>query len=189
MKTIALDIGGVCLKIEPQNFLRRLGLSSFEELPGELMYDLTQSVERGNMSFAVLAERFRGLMRRDTGDAELESAFRDIIGAAMPEMNETVMRLVDAGYRIVFFSDTSVIHMDEVRQKFAAARLVPEGIYSFEVGAKKPEAAMFAAFEEKYGRPDYYFDDRAELIAGAVAHGWPAHRFFDANTIKNLLLR
>jgi len=128
-------------------------------------------------------------MRRDISDAALEAAFRSIIGEAMPEMNPVVAQLVDAGYQIVFFSDTSSIHLDEVRQKFAAARLVPEGIYSFEVGAKKPEAAMFAAFEQKYGRPDYYFDDRAELIAGASAHGWPAHRFFDANTIKNLLFR
>lgn len=189
MKTIALDIGGVCLKIEPQHFLRRLGLASFDEIPQRLQYDMLQSVERGQMSFPVLAEQFRLQMRLDFTDAELEAAFRSVIGSTIPEMDAVVAELVAAGYKIVFFSDTSSIHLDEVRLKFAAARLVPDGIYSFEVGAKKPEAAMFAAFEEKYGAPDYYFDDRAELIAGAAAHGWSAHRFFDANTIKNLLFR
>lgn len=189
MKTIALDIGGVCLKIEPQNFLQRLGLKTFAEIPQSLQYDMLQSVERGKMPFAVLAQQFRAQLRLDIADAALEAAFRSVIGDTIPEMDAVVAQLVDAGYKIVFFSDTSRIHIEEVRRKFAASALIPDGIYSFEVGAKKPEAAMFAAFEQKYGTPDYYFDDRAELIAGASAHGWPAHRFFDANTIKDLLFR
>lgn len=189
MKTIALDIGGVCLKIEPQHFLQRLGLANFDEIPQGLQYAMLQSVERGKMSFPALAEQFRVQMRLQVSDEALEAAFRSVIGETISEMDAVVAGLVEAGYKIVFFSDTSSIHLDEVRLKFAAARLVPDGIYSFEVGAKKPEAPMFAAFEENYGAPDYYFDDRAELIAGATAHGWTAHRFFDANTIKDLLFR
>ena len=110
-----------------------------------------------------------------------------IIGEPVSGMAELVSGLAGRGYRPVFFSDTSVTNMEELRRKFPAASAVPDGIYSYRVHAKKPELPMFEAFEARFGVPAFYFDDRAELIEGARKHGWNAHRFVSAEEVDKIL--
>ena len=104
-----------------------------------------------------------------------------------PRLNELVFSLPARGIQPVFFSDTSALHLAEVRRKFPAAAVVPEGIYSFEVGARKPARAMFEAFESRFGRPVLYVDDRPELIEGAAKFGWNALRFTGAEALERAL--
>ena len=61
-------------------------------------------------------------------------------------------------------------------------------MYSFVSGAQKPAPEMFAAFEEKFGIPDLYTDDRAELIDAALKRNWNAVRFTSAENLKQALL-
>ena len=53
-------------------------------------------------------------------------------------------------------------------------RGVTDCVGSNEVHALKPEEAMFAAFERRFGVPDLYLDDRMDLINAANARGWHA---------------
>lgn len=186
-KVIALDIGNVCLEIHPERCFGALGFRSAAEIPPEALFLASERFERGEVTPAEFLREFRRLTATKLSDLELEQAFRSIIGPVVPGMAELVAGLEARGYRPVFFSDTSVTHLDEVRRKFPSAFAVPEGVYSYEVHAKKPEKAMFEAFESRYGVPAFYFDDRRELIEGALRHGWNAHRFVSAEEMSRLL--
>lgn len=186
-RVIALDIGNVCLGIHPERCFGALGFRSFADIPPEVLFLAGERFERGELSPAGFLEGFRKMTGASFSDGELERAFRSIIGEPVPGMAELVAGLGARGFRPVFFSDTSVTHLDEVRRKFPAASEVPDGIYSCEVHAKKPEPAMFEAFEAEFGVPEFYFDDRAELIEGALRHGWNAHRFVSAEEVDKIL--
>jgi FMN phosphatase YigB (HAD superfamily) len=73
------------------------------------------------------------------------------------------------------------------RERFPLAEFVPDGIYSFVTGAKKPSPAMFAAFEADYGKPVLYIDDRDVCLAGAELFQWQTHKFVNADTLREFL--
>ena len=102
-------------------------------------------------------------------------------------MAELVRELQAAGTDIVLFSDTSPLHMTEFRRRFEIARLLPDGVYSFVVGARKPDPAMFAALEADYGKPSLYVDDRELCLSGAKAFGWPVCRFESVKQLRSVL--
>ncbi len=186
-RVIALDIGNVCIGIHPERCFGALGFRSLADIPREVLFLAGERFERGEISEAEFLDGFRRLTGSALSDAELRRAFCAIIGEPVPGMAELVSGLAGRGYRPVFFSDTSVTHMEELRRKFPAASAVPDGIYSYRVHAKKPELPMFEAFEARFGVPAFYFDDRAELIEGARKHGWNAHRFVSAEEVDKIL--
>lgn len=182
-KILALDIGQVCISIHPERCFARLGFRSAAEVPLELLRLSVDEFECGRLSDAEFLAAARKLTGTTLSDAELAA----IIGGPLPGMNELVFSLPARGIQPVFFSDTSALHLAEVRRKFPAAAVVPEGIYSFEVGARKPARAMFEAFESRFGRPVLYVDDRPELIEGAAKFGWNALRFTGAEALERAL--
>ncbi len=187
LRTIALDIGNVCLYVHPERCLAALGYRDFSSVPPELLRLEAEVLERGRISEPDFLKKVRELTGSAMPDSGLENAFLAILGQPVAGMSELVAQLPELGFRAVFFSDTSSGHLTAVRRIFPSAHLVPEGIYSFEVGAKKPEPAMFEAFERRYGTPAHYFDDRADLIAAARRRGWNAHIFTGAADMKKIL--
>lgn len=177
MKFIALDIGNVCIRIEPRRALTTLGLN---EAPPELLR-ATLDFESGKLGEAEFMFRASAACGARFTEKELRNAFRAILIEPMPGMSELVLSLPARGIQPVFFSDISVSHLAQVREMFPGALAVPEGVYSFDAGALKPGEAMFARFENLYGRPLRYFDDRPELIAAATERGWRAVRFESAD--------
>lgn len=186
-KILALDIGQVCVAIHPERCFARLGFRSAAEVPPELLRISCDEYECGRLSETGFLAATRRLTRTTLSDAELAAALASIIGEPLPGMNELVASLPARGVQPVFFSDTSARHLAEVRRKFPAAAAVPEGVYSFEAGARKPALAMFEAFESRFGRPVLYVDDRPELIAGAAQFGWNALRFTGAEALERAL--
>lgn len=186
-KILALDIGQVCLSIHLERCFARLGFRSAAEVPPELLRISCDEFECGRLSDAEFLAAARKLTGTPLSDAELAAALAAILGDPLPGMNELVASLPARGVQPVFFSDTSALHLAEVRRKFPAAAAVPEGVYSFEAGARKPAPAMFEAFERRFGRPFLYVDDRPELIEGARQFGWNALRFTGADALERAL--
>lgn len=182
-KVIALDIGGVCLEIKPERCFAALGYSRPEEVPAELLL-AADRCERGLLAAEELLAKFKRTSNAGFSDEAITAAWNSILHAEMPGMRELVGEMLNSGVKIVLFSDTSAGHMKHFRDTFAIAELLPDGIYSFEVGAKKPEAPMYAAFEARHGRPSLYIDDRQVCIDGGVAFGWPTHRFRSVDLLR-----
>ncbi len=173
MKTLALDIGNVCVAIKPENFSLNLGTA----VPREVLMIQYRSLEHGEIAPEEFFDRAASLIPGGFTPRRVEEAFRSIICDPMPGMRELVRSLKVRGWRAGFFSDISVPHLDEFRKRFPESELVSDGAFSFAAGDSKPSEAMFRYFEARFGVPDLYLDDRAELVEAARRRGWPAEVF------------
>ncbi len=186
---LALDIGNVCIKIDRSRCLDALGLADFTDD----MLTLARDFEWGKTGQEDFFKSFVSLLPERKSFQECLNAFNSILVEPVPGMCELVKEFISLGVTPVFFSDISPTHLAQTRKIFAASELIPDGVYSFEVGAWKPSIEMFSAFEKRFDVPILYTDDREELIEGALTHGWNAVRFTDAEklaeTLNNALKR
>lgn len=88
-----------------------------------------------------------------------------------------VRELCAQGYILGICSNTNELHMEyleKVNPCFAEAQHI---IYSYRVGALKPDPAIYRAVEAATGQPaaeHLFLDDLPENVAGARAAGWDA---------------
>ncbi|MBE6362464.1 MAG: hypothetical protein E7054_02305 [Lentisphaerae bacterium] len=181
MKILALDIGNVCVKIDFANFARTLGIPAMPEAVKDLQRDL----ECGRITDEAFV--YCASNACDCDPQTFLNAFNSILIEAVPGMNELVSSLDKYGFEARFFSDISQTHLIRTYKLFPAANDVPDGMFSFVAGAQKPDEAMFEAFEEEFGTPALYVDDRAELIAAAKKRNWNAIQFTTAAALAQAL--
>ena len=187
MMFLALDIGNVCLAIHPERCLRRLGFSDLRRIPPEFLSLEADRFECGSITEAEFLAAARSMIPAALSEEEIAAAYRSIIGEPIPGMEELIASLPSRGIQPVFFSDTSVPHMAEVRKNFAAAAVIPEGVYSFDCGARKKDDPMFERFEQRFGVPCLYVDDNPDLVARALRRGWRAEVFTGAEALERSL--
>ena len=98
--TVALDIGNVCVTLQPERALRALGLSR-GTLPEEFT-DAFCELECGRME----AAEWLSIFRRATGnrftETELLNIWNSIIGDPMPGMEERVRNYTAKGVKFVY---------------------------------------------------------------------------------------
>jgi glucose-1-phosphatase len=157
--------------------LRRIAAATgvpSEVLRPHLFGSLEREFDLGRMSadaFFRAAERAASLPPLD--DAVWIEAWRDIF-RPVPSALAALRRLAE-DVTPVLISNTNAVHWDGVlRVAPELTRLVPLRALSFEVGAAKPEPALFDAALARVGaRPNdtLYADDRPELVEAARAMG------------------
>ncbi len=173
--TVALDIGNVCVTLQPERALRALGLSR-GTLPEEFT-DAFCELECGRMETAEWLSIFRRATGNRFTETELLNIWNSIIGDPMPGMEEQVRSYTAKGVKFVYLSDVSRVHLDNVCRILPFAHLIADGIYSFEAGVRKPHSAIYELFESRHGIPDFYFDDKLCNVEAARKRGWNAVRF------------
>lgn len=176
---IALDLGNVCIKLDIQGALERFGFlrNNIEEIP-EKIKEILAAHECGKASQFDLVYALRCGCEKDLTDTELMTIWNSIVKCEMPRMAELIREGLQMGYRFAFLSDTSPSHFYRCVSMLSFSHLVDGRIVSYEVGAKKPNRAMFESFERYFGVPVLYFDDRIENInAARNNHHWHAHLF------------
>lgn len=188
MKSIALDIGGVCLSLHPEKTLAFLGQTGLQTIP-EKFLAATDMLEKGKMTVPDWLNVFHEITGNKFTGNELREAWAMIIGNDTEGMPELARELVNNGFRLVFFSDTSEIHMQEVYRKLSFANLIAGAIFSYETGFKKPAAEMYQEFEGKYGKPVFYIDDRHENIVGGCNAGWNSCLFTSVPELRSALAK
>lgn len=147
--------------------------------------------ERGDLDDAAIYEHFC----RETGarpdPTALWEAGCDIFGV-IAESVALVERLARAGNRLGLLSNTNPRDwefMSRGQYPFLAQHF-QHAVLSFEVGAMKPEAAIYAAAVERAGMPAgevFFVDDMPENVAGARAAGLDAVLFTSAEDLKQEL--
>ena len=182
-KYLALDIGNVCLGIHPERCLAVLGYSAETEVPIEF-HAASDKLEKGVIS----TEEWLGVFKKVTGgrftEAELANAWNRILGDEILGMYDFLDEITKLGCHVIFFSDTSDIHINYVYRYLSLAVFVRGGIFSYKTGFKKPESGMYEAFENTYGKPCFYTDDKAENIEAGLKRGWRSHRFVSAELLR-----
>jgi FMN phosphatase YigB (HAD superfamily) len=108
--------------------------------------------------------------------AEFGGYFAKIF-SEMPGTIALHAELRQRGFKTYIFSNTNDLAIEHVRRDFPFFANFDGYIFSYEVGAMKPQPEIYAAMEKLCGRCGadlIYLDDRAENIAAGVARGWRA---------------
>ncbi len=106
--------------------------------------------------------------------AEFADFFADIF-AEMPAMTALHAELRQRGFKTYIFSNTNDLAVEHVRRNFSFFKHFDGYIFSYEVGAMKPQPEIYAAMEKLSGQRGadlIYIDDRPENIATGAARGW-----------------
>lgn len=177
-RVIVLDIGNVMVGIDSSRFQRRLQSLFPEE--GKLasirrwLWETEDRYAVGRMTtdeFVQAALRELGLARE-----EFINLWNDIF-IERPYMHVFARELHAQGYTLAICSNTNELHMDylqTVAPWFAEAQHI---IFSYQVGALKPDPVIYRAVEEATGQPPaehLFLDDLPPNIAAARAAGWDA---------------
>lgn len=142
---------------------------------------LSHAYERGELAceayFAAAAAK-SGLSAQE--HRRLHEAF---LVAPVPGMPELVEALAAGGVSVGCLSNTNAIHWAQMHEAGGRVGLpmhaMAHRFASHEIGATKPDAAIYAHVEAATGLEPasiVFFDDRAENVDAAAARGWRAHR-------------
>ena len=107
---------------------------------------------------------------------EFGSYFADIF-SELPGMIPLHAELRQRGFKTYIFSNTNDLAIEHVRRNFPFFASFDGYIFSYEVGALKPQPKIYAAIEamtDRRGADLVYLDDRPENIAAGAARGWRA---------------
>jgi len=111
------------------------------------------------------------------GDLEEFGGYFADIFTEIPQMIALHAELRRRGFKTYIFSNTNDLAIEHIERNFPFFQNFDGFIYSYEVGAMKPDGKIYATMEEKCGRrgPDIiYLDDRPENIQGGLTRGWRA---------------
>ena len=187
MKYLALDIGQCCIRLDRPACFAYLGYGQREVFPEE-MEPVFAEYEKGFLTRAQFLDKVRTSCGRNWTDEQLLHALSLMLGTAMPGMAETIAEILQGGHGVAFFSDASEYHHKEFYRQFPAITgQVPDGVYSYEVGTYKPDPKMYEAFEQRFGIPVLYTDDKPQNIAGACQRGWSAWQFSNIDDFRRKL--
>jgi len=167
-----LDLGKVLVRFDHGRTLRRLeevsGIPA-EELRPHVFGPLERELDLGRLGtsqFFRAVERSAGLAR--LADDVWVPAWRDIF--QKDEDAASVLPRIRRGVRTCVVSNTNALHWDGVLRVWDVDRRVDALALSFEVGAVKPEPALFraalAALDAEAPRA-VFADDRSELVDAA----------------------
>jgi HAD superfamily hydrolase (TIGR01509 family) len=123
-------------------------------------------------------EEFYEQARKATGFRGTIEEFGDFfadIFTEIPPMIELHAGLRRRGIPTYIFSNTNDLAVEHIRRNFPFFRNFDGYIYSYEVGAMKPEAKIYEVLEKlagRHGADIVYLDDRPENAAAGAARGW-----------------
>jgi FMN phosphatase YigB (HAD superfamily) len=175
---VVFDLGKVLVDFDFSIAARRIAARS-RKSPSEVQTLIEQSrfiidYESGRLTRGEFYERVREATGYEGDPGEFGGFFADIF-TAIPEMIELHAGLRRRGIPTWIFSNTNDLAIEHIRKDFPFFANFDGYIFSYEVGAMKPQATIYEELEERTGRrgPDIlYLDDRAENVAGGAARGW-----------------
>jgi len=182
IKALLFDLGNVLLFFSHERMCEQIGrVVGLEpaEVRRRLFEDgLLREYEVGRVSTEQVLSSLAGRLG-DCNPAELHRAASDIFW-----LNESIVPVVeslsDAGWPLVLVSNVNEAHMRWIDERFPIVRRFKLRALSYEVGARKPEAAIYEAAARLAGAPPqqcFFTDDIAEHIEAARQLGFDAWQF------------
>jgi putative hydrolase of the HAD superfamily len=109
----------------------------------------------------------------------------DVFG--LPLIDESFFAALAKNYALWGLSDTVPLHVARLWPNYGPFKHFRGGVFSYHVGAMKPDAAMFRAAVARAGvTPErcFYTDDRAANVEGAAACGLDAALFVSQEQLE-----
>jgi 2-haloacid dehalogenase len=191
IRDIVFDIGWVFVGIHPVPML------DFLVQHGAPRMDLNTALEQvglgdhetGRVDGAGLMERFATLAPR-APLAHLRQHWLDMFAPHQDMMQ--LARQVATQHGVYLLSNIGDLHWGHLVERYSLDRIGHGALPSFQAGVMKPDTAIYAQAERKFGlnpAATVFVDDRAQNIEAARARGWHGivHRNF--NDTRQGLLR
>ncbi len=195
IRTFVFDMGNVLVRFSHERMCEQIGrlCGRTGSETREILFEtgLQWDFERGRCSEREFHERLERATCQSFPIEELRHAASDIF---IPNdyVAAIVRGLKSAGYRMVLLSNTSIAHYEFIRARWDFLDPFDELVLSYEVGAIKPESAMFAAALQAIRcRPEeaFYTDDIPAYVEAGRGCGLDAEVFTDARTLVEHLSR
>ena len=175
---VVFDLGKVLVDFDYSIAARKIADQS-QKSPAEIQALIAQSrfvidYETGRLTRREFYERVREAAGFRGTLGEFGEFFADIF-AEIPPMIELHAGLHRRGIPTYIFSNTNDLAIEHVRRSFPFFQNFNGYIFSYEVGAMKPEAKIYEALEklaDRHGAEILYLDDRPENVTGGAARGW-----------------
>jgi HAD superfamily hydrolase (TIGR01509 family) len=191
IRDIVFDIGWVFVAIHPQPLL------DFLVNHGAPPMDLNTTLERiglgdhetGRLDGAGLMERLSALAPR----APVAAVRQHWLQLLAPRADMLQLaRQVATQHGVYLLSNIGALHWEHLVARYGVDRIGHGALPSFQAGVMKPDTAIYAQAERKFGlnpAATVFVDDRARNIEAARARGWHGivHRNF--NDTRQALLR
>lgn len=191
--TCLFDMGNVLVHFSHPLMCQQIAAvcgSSAAEIQ-RLLFDLKwqQAFESGELTEAQFQARLENHFQRPIDLPALVHAASDIFTLNTP-MVPILQSLRRQGKRLVLLSNTSISHVEFVRRQFDVLSYFDDLVLSYEVGAMKPQPAIFHAALHKILCPPercFYTDDIPAYIEAARQHGLQAEVFTTAESLQGQL--
>lgn len=183
---LIFDFGNVLIEIDSARSIeafQTLGAQADLNLDGEFYHDF----ETGAITAAEFRDALRGQLGRAAFRSSLDAAWNALLLEIPPKTLSVLRSLRAEGYRLALLSNTNPIHIDEVQRRLGPfgygefARCFERIFYSYEMGLRKPDPAIYAAVERELGITSHsevlFVDDNSANIASAAAYGWRTLHF------------
>jgi putative hydrolase of the HAD superfamily len=185
---IFFDLGNVLIELDYQRFAARL--TSLTQKPmEELRPAFTDGlVLKYELGLCEEGEFLRTLCARiGVQQGDFLEAWT-LVFAGRPLIPEGVLLDLSRKYRLWIISNTNRMHFDYIRAHYTFLACFHGLILSYEVGAAKPDAAIFKLALERAGvKPDeaLFVDDQLANVEAAREIGIHAIQFFDSAQLLN----
>ena len=178
---LIFDFGNVLIEIDPARSIeafQTLGAQADLHLDADFFHDF----ETGAITAAEFRRALRNQLRWASADSSIDSAWNALLLEIPPRTLRVLRSLRAQGYQLALLSNTNPIHIDEVRRRLGPfgygefARCFERIFYSYEMGLRKPDPAIYAAVDRELGITSpaevLFVDDNAANIASTAAYGW-----------------
>jgi len=178
---LIFDFGNVLIEIDPLRSIKAfqaLGAQADLHLDADFFHDF----ETGAIRAKEFRKSLRGQLKWAAADSSIDRGWNELLLEVPPRTLAKLHQLRAKGYKLALLSNTNTIHIDEVRRRLGPfgygefARCFERIFYSYEMGLRKPDPAIFAAVERELGitkpKEVLFIDDNAANIASAAKHGW-----------------
>lgn len=185
IKNIIFDVGKVLVSYEPEEYMKRMGLS--EETRAAINGAMFEN-KLWDMSDQGLLTPEECLEKFIAGAPQYEAEIRRIhatVGNTVemyPYAIEWLKELKDKGYRLYILSNYSENMMKQTRSKLEFLSLVDGALFSYECKLLKPQSKIYELLCQKYSlncSECVFVDDRIENVEGAQRSGILAVCFQD----------
>jgi FMN phosphatase YigB (HAD superfamily) len=190
IKTIILDLGNVIVPLDfpaaYRAFAPRCGLAP-AEIPKRLgATNLVPRLESGDLDPLGFYRQVSDLLGLSLNIEEFTAAWNTIF-VKETFVPEPMLAALRERYRLLLLSNTNAIHIPFLRANYPLLRHFHHQILSHEVGALKPDAAIYqAALKHSVGAPEecFFTDDILKYVEGAREHGIQAEQFLGLEKLE-----
>lgn len=182
-KTLIFDLGNVIISFSHDKMYTQV--ARLCEMNVDTIKDLFEEsrigmqYERGLVSSEEIISFLSEKSGKTLDYSEVMGAGSDIF-TPRHEMVDLLKALKKKGYRLILLSNTNEAHYEFINREYSFFNLFDHLILSYEVGAVKPESAIYEhALKHASCSPHecYYIDDIPEYIEAAAMLGIRGHTF------------